>query len=238
VLDLLLPRRCAVCAASGSDLCASCRASLPRLTGPFCARCGAPVAWPVRRCLECARRRLAFASARAAVAYDTAVRALVAAWKERGLRGLAELAADVVAEVVPRPAVDALAPIPADAERARRRGYHPAAALAVELGRRWELPVEPLLARTRPARPQRGLALAERRRNVAHAFSATARPPPRMAVVDDVYTSGSTVAAAASALRASGARRVDAVTFARAVRGYTFQAQARPPPPPDATKGA
>jgi predicted amidophosphoribosyltransferase len=236
VLDLLLPRRCAVCAASGADVCAACRDSLPRLSGPLCARCGAPVAWPVRRCLECARRRLAFASARAAVAYNGAVRALVAAWKERGLRGLAELAADLVAEVVPRPAADVLAPVPGEAERERRRGYHPAAALARELGRRWELPVEPLLARPRPGRPQRGLALPERRRNVAHAFAATARPPPRVVVVDDVYTSGSTVAAAASALRASGARRVDAVTFARVVRGYTVQKRAQPQP--DATKGA
>jgi predicted amidophosphoribosyltransferase len=194
-------------------------ASLPRVRAPLCARCGAPVAWPVRRCLECARRRLAFGSARAAVLYDWAVRALVAAWKEHGLRGLAALAAELVVEVVPRPAVDVLAPVPADAERARRRGHNPAAALAGELGRRWELPVEPLLARTRYVPHQRGLALSERRRNVAGAFAATARPPPRVAVVDDVYTSGSTVATAASALRASGARRVEVVTFARAVRG-------------------
>ena len=60
MLDLLLPRRCLVCEAAGTLLCASCRARLPPLEPPLCARCGAPTAWPVARCRECAGRRLAF----------------------------------------------------------------------------------------------------------------------------------------------------------------------------------
>ena len=105
LLDLLFPQRCVVCALPGAALCPVCASSLPRLAAPLCARCGAPVAWPVARCRECSGRRIAFASARAAVAYDAGVRTLVSAWKERGLRGLASLAAEVVAEVVPRPCV-------------------------------------------------------------------------------------------------------------------------------------
>src|SRR3954464_15899236 len=112
LLDLILPVRCVVCGAGGEQLCPACRGALPRLAAPLCARCGAPVVWPVERCRECAGRRLAFASARAAVAYDPAARALVAAWKERGVRTLAALAAELVAEVVPRPAVAALAFVP------------------------------------------------------------------------------------------------------------------------------
>lgn len=158
--------------------------------------------------------------------YDDDVRSLVSAWKERGLRRLAGLAADLVAEAVPRPAVDALLAIPPDGDRSLRRGHHPAGRLAAELGRRWELPVEPLLGRARAVRPQRGLPLGERRRNVTGAFVALRSPPRHIAIVDDVYTSGSTVAAAASALRAKGARRVEAVTFARAVRGYRFPPRA------------
>src|SRR5438046_7419646 len=108
MLDLLLPQRCLVCGTGGSQLCVPCRSSLPKLEPPLCERCGAPTAWPVRRCLECAGRRLAFASARAAVAYDEQVRRLVAAWKERGLRRLAEEAAAVTAERVARPKADVL----------------------------------------------------------------------------------------------------------------------------------
>ena len=217
LLDLLLPRRCVVCSVPGATACARCTASLPRLTGTLCARCGAPVAWPVERCRECAGRRIAFVSARAAVEYDAAVRALVSAWKERGLRGLASHAASVVAEVVPPPAGQMITFVPPDGDRSVRRGHHPPGGLARELGVLWGLPVEPLLARTGPLRPQRGLARDERSRNVRGAFRARGASG-RVVLVDDVYTTGATVAAAASALRRAGAARVDVVTFARAVR--------------------
>ena len=207
-----------VCGAGGRQLCARCHGQLPRLLAPLCETCGAGTAWPVRRCRECHGRRLAFRSARAAVAYDARVRRLVAAWKERGLRRLAGDAAALVAEVVPRPDVAALVPVPPDGDRSLHRGHHPPLRLAAELARVWELPVEPLLERTRPVRPQRGLSRAERRANVRDAFRGRSRAPPRVAILDDVYTTGATVAAAATALRAVGARHIEVVTFARAVR--------------------
>ena len=176
LLDLILPVRCVVCGAGGEQLCPACRGALRRLSVPLCARCGAPTAWPVQRCRECAGRRLAFVSARAAVAYDPAVRQFVRAWKERGLRTLAAEAADAVADALPSP------------------------------------------GRTRPASRQRGLTLTDRRRNVAGAFTPAGESPPRVALVDDVYTSGSTANAASSALRKAGARRVEVITFARVVR--------------------
>ena len=218
LLDLLLPKRCAVCGAGGDQLCAVCRERLPRLEPPLCDRCGAPTAWPVARCRECTGRRLAFASARAAVAYDDDIRRLVRAWKERGLRRLAAEAAEVLVGVLPPPSSSVLTFVPPDRARSLQRGHHPAERLAQELGERWSLPVLPLVARTRPASRQRGLALADRRRNVAGAFAPASETPRAVTLVDDVYTSGATAAAAASALRKAGARRVDVVTFARVVR--------------------
>jgi predicted amidophosphoribosyltransferase len=146
------------------------------------------------------------------------VRALVAAWKERGLRRLAAVAADVVVEVVERPRVAALTFVPPDGDRNLRRGHHPAERLARELAERWELPVEPLLGRARPVKRQRGLSLAARRANVRGAFVSSGRGQGAVALVDDVYTSGATAGAAATALRRAGARRVEVVTFARAIR--------------------
>ena len=195
-----------------------CRAGLRLLAGPCCARCGAPAAWPVARCRECSGRRLAFSSARAAVAYARPVARLVAAWKERGLRRIAGFAAELVADVVSAPRADALTFVPPDNERNLKRGHHPAARLADELSERWSLDVLELLSRPGWQRPQRGLPLAERRRNVRRAFRPVGEAPRTVVLVDDVYTSGATVAAASSALRKAGARRVDVVTFARAVR--------------------
>jgi predicted amidophosphoribosyltransferase len=78
--------------------------------------------------------------------------------------------------------------------------------------------VVPLLRRKPGRSPPKGLTLAERRRNVRGAFAAIEAVPTTIVLVDDVYTSGATVSAAATALRKSGARRVEVVTFARAVR--------------------
>jgi len=133
------------------------------------------------------------------------------------LRGLAEFAAATLADVVARPDVVVVTFVPADPLRRLRRGHRPAADLARLLGARWELPVEDLLAR-KPGSPQRGLSLVARRANVRGAFHATASAPPRVLLVDDVYTSGATASEAASALRKAGARQVHVAAFARATR--------------------
>jgi predicted amidophosphoribosyltransferase len=218
LFDLVLPQRCVACGLAGAVCCAACTQSLIRLCEPLCARCGAPTAWPVERCNECAGRRLAFLSARAAVTYAGAARPLVRAWKERGLRPVGSLAAELVVEVVPRPAADVITYIPPDGDRSLKRGHHPAERLARELAARWQLDAVPLLGRARRVRRQTGLPLRERRRNVRGAFAARGSVPARVILVDDVYTTGATAAAAATALRAAGSRVVHVVTFARAVR--------------------
>ncbi|MDX6473065.1 MAG: hypothetical protein QOK22_1881 [Gaiellaceae bacterium] len=175
--------------------------------------------WPVARCRECAGRRLAFATARAAVAYDEPVRRLVAGWKERGLRRLADAAAAVMAERLERPSDAVVTFVPPDGNRRLTRGYHPAERLAAGLAASWDLPCEALLVRTRPSQRQRGLPLPDRRRNVAGAFRAV-RPLSRaVLLVDDVYTTGATAHAASAALVDGGAAAVHVVTFARTLRG-------------------
>jgi len=217
MLELLLPQRCVACGRSGVQLCDRCHRALPRLRPPWCERCGAPTAWPVRRCAECTGRRLAFVYARAAVAYDDRVRALVASWKERGLRRFARVAAELVVEQVLRPETGTITFVPPVRDRWLKRGHHPAERLAHELGDIWQLPALPLLRGPDAAPHQRGASLVERRRNVRGAFVG-GEASGRVCLVDDVYTSGATANAAASALRKAGARRVEVVTFARALR--------------------
>jgi ComF family protein len=188
------------------------------VSAPLCARCGAPTAWPVERCRECAGRRLAFATARAAVCYAGPARSLLRRWKEGGLRPLAAIAAEIVAGQVARPAADVITYIPPDGDRSLRRGHHPAAALARGLGERWGIEAAPLVVRTRTVARQTGLAQDERRRNMRGAFAAAGPVRGVVVLVDDVYTTGATVGAAATALRQAGAGRVEVVTLARAVR--------------------
>lgn len=218
LVDAFLPERCAICERPGDALCPLCGALLVRLRPPVCERCGAPGPWPVRRCAECAGRRLAFASALAAIVYDEPARAFVRAWKERGRRGLAREAAQLVLETIPRPDVDALVHVPGDPERARERGDVPPRALARALADDWETPVADLLRRGRALPRQRGLGLAARKHNVRRSVFAVGEAPPLVCLVDDVYTSGATADACAAALRRAGARRVQVVTLARAVR--------------------
>ena len=150
--------------------------------------------------------------------YAGPARALVHAWKERGVRRASGLAAELILSHAEAPTVDAVTAVPADGERLLRRGHHPAERLARELARRWDLPASRLLVRTRASSRQTGLRLVERRRNVVGAFAAKGVVPERVLLVDDVYTTGATVSAAADALLAGGARTVRVLTFARTVR--------------------
>ena len=124
----------------------------------------------------------------------------------------------LVAEVIASPDVDALAHVPGDPERAWERGSVAPRGLAVALSSLWQMPAADLLRRTHSFPRQRGLGLAERRRNVRGSVRTAAGVPRSVCLVDDVYTSGATADACASALRRAGARRVEVVTLARAVR--------------------
>ena len=221
-LDLVFPRSCVACGVAADLLCADCRARVRILGPPCCECCGAPTAWPVLRCRECAGRAPTFLTARAAVAYAGPVPPLVRAWKERALRRVADLAVELVSDTVERPAADVITYIPGDPGRQLTRAAHPAAALAHGLGEQWSLPGERLLRRTRRVPRQTGLSLAERRRNVRGVFDADGGAlragSPRVVLVDDVYTTGATVSSAAAALLRGGAATVCVVTFARALR--------------------
>jgi competence protein ComFC len=219
LLDLLIPARCALCGHGGDPVCPACLAALPVLGGPGCARCGKPTAEPVADCRECQGRRLGFDTAVAAIAFEGGGRDLVVRFKDSGLRGLGELAAGVVATVVPRPDCDVVTWVPADRWRTIQRGYHPAQVLAAALAHRWQLPAQGLLGAAPLRRAQRGLDHAARRRNVRDAFHP--REPlrgRRVALVDDVYTTGATLSACGTALRRGGAGAVAAVSLARVVR--------------------
>lgn len=109
----------------------------------------------------------------------------------------------------------AIVAVPPQRMRLRRRGFDPAGALATSLAERLGVPLAACLARRDRARRQVGTSRAQRRRAGRISIEAHAQPPPRVLLVDDVHTTGSTLEACARALRAAGCRDIAAVTYAR-----------------------
>jgi predicted amidophosphoribosyltransferase len=113
-------------------------------------------------------------------------------------------------------------PVPLHRWRLWSRGFNQSALVAAELGRRWQLPVDPLaLRRVRATPPLKGMSHGQRRSAVSGAFKVD--PGYDLAgrtnlLIDDVLTSGSTAEACAGALRKAGARRVELISWARVVR--------------------
>lgn len=222
LLDLILPPRCAGCGAPGALACCSCRAELlrePAPGRPDPPPPGLPDCW-------------------SATAYDGAARRMILACKERGRTALVPVLAASVSACVTAWAAGRgvfrgvwLVPVPSARAASRRRGHDPvravAAAAARQLCRRGRpAALAPLLRQSRRVADQAGLGSVERAVNLSGAFEvvpgAAARPRPSdgcleaadVVLVDDIVTTGTTLAEAARALRAAGAEPSAAVTIA------------------------
>ena len=242
---LLLPAECLVChgllAADRADdlVCPVCRSRWRPVRPPWCERCGQPEPHfgPCRLCREWPG---ALGTVRSAVWLDAGARITTHAFKYRDLPRIAEDMAAAMTRLVPAPPARAqLVPIPLGAKRLRARGYNQSLWLARALARRWRLPVRSeLLVRTRDTRTQTALTPAARLANVAGAFavrngeggirnvaassgslhdhSALRTPHSALVLIDDVFTTGATLAEAARALEQAGFTTISAVTFGRA----------------------
>lgn len=200
-------------------------AVLAGLAPPLCASCGRPCRPEAIVCSRCARR-LAGADPIAgsgppgtdrswsSAPHEDVARNLVTALKFRRLLPVAGLMADRIQWLAPASVLSGtIVPVPTTPLRSRARGFDPAAELAAALAERTGLPVASCLAR-RGAGRQLG---RRRARRIGHPprIRTIGEVPRSALLVDDVLTTGATLSACARALRAAGAARVAAVTFAR-----------------------
>jgi ComF family protein len=196
-------------------VCTRCLEALTLIDGrDACVRCGAPM--DRTGCGQCADTSFAFSSARCAATLARPASRIVTVYKDAGERRLAPVLAGLLRDAAGEWAarVDAITWIPASRSACARRGFDHAELLACELARGTGLPCLRLLALA-SARDQRGLDAAARRANLAGAYAAVSEPPSHVLLVDDVFTTGATLDAAAAALLEAGAHQVRALAFAR-----------------------
>jgi ComF family protein len=229
-LDTLYPPICLACRAATSEagaLCSSCWRAMRFIERPFCDRLGTPFEHDLGEGLlspQAVTDPPVFQRARAVARFeDGPARRLVHRLKysDRGELAapmgawMARAGADVLAEA------DAITPVPLHARRLWTRRFNQAAALGREIARRAGKPFEPaLLRRVKATRSQVGLSREQRVQNMQGAFRAAPAASVqgrRIALVDDVLTSGATANAAARALLRAGAAQVDLIVFARVV---------------------
>ncbi|WP_338034921.1 ComF family protein [Lamprobacter modestohalophilus] len=239
-IDLLYPPTCALCGApgdAGRDLCAGCHADLP-LIGAHCARCAKPfpvaaldhdstATWPhaAGLCGHCQRQPPPFERCIAAFRYEDPLPILVGGIKFQSklnlIRLLGELLAEKLEDERQRPGwqpPEAILPVPLHPRRLRVRGYNQALELARLVSRRLDIPINHRCCqRMRSTQAQSALNEQLRFSNIHGAFEVTSTRtlPRRIAILDDVVTTGATVSELARVLKRAGCERIDIWALAR-----------------------
>lgn len=224
-LNNMLPQACLLCG-TGSDhalLCADCNAALPRLPGTRCAMCALPLP-DGDICGACLSHPPRYDRTTAVFAYAFPVDALIQRFKYGGSLALAPLLGGVLGSAVAEPA-DLIIPMPLSSQRLRERGFNQALEIARGVGRMTGIPVVADACRKiMETRPQAALPWKERTKNIRGAFVCDADlSGKRVAVIDDVMTSGATVNELARNLRRAGAAHISAWVVARTLPGGRFK---------------
>jgi competence protein ComFC len=221
-LDIFFPQWCIGCGKEGEFICDSCRRSLPRIMPPLCPRCGRPQTSGIL-CSSCVSWQAKINGIRSPFRFDGVIRQAIHQLKYRNLRTLAQPLAGLLQDYLATNPLsgEVLVPVPLHQKRLRERGYNQSRQLARELGKLISLPVvDDCLIRHRLASPQtRAVTVEERRRNVADAFSCRdgRLKGKQVLLVDDVSTSGATLDAGATVLKAAGAASVWGLVVAREI---------------------
>ena len=220
LIDLFYPQRCVGCERRASDLlCRACFEALPEVGRPVCGRCGMPTAFDTFVCEECKNVDFGFESATAPLRYEGVGEEIVHVLKYRGYtRVVDRLAAPLMVGALDGDyRFDAVVPVPLHRSRLRRRGFNQAELLARGVAQKIKAPVLDTLQVVRRTRDQVDLSAAERRENVAGAFSSKSRVRGRTLLIDDVFTTGATMSSCAGTLVRAGATEVHALSLCRTV---------------------
>ena len=227
LLHRLFPATCLLCLDPGQppalDLCRGCEHDFPHNV-PACIRCAMPVSAGGETCGSCLRRRRVYDAAFAPYRYEFPLDVLIHRFKYGGQIAIGRILGTLLARRLlerGRACVDAIVPVPLHAAREAKRGYNQAREIAMFTAELIGIPLEDRIARRpRATVEQTALPAAARKLNLRGAFEIRASSVPlRVAIVDDVLTTGSTVDEMSTVLKAAGVRWVEVWAVARAGDG-------------------
>lgn len=235
LLHLLFPPRCPFCDrvlfhslfAQSPLVCRECQGIPEYVKEPACCKCGKPLQDEREEyCYDCSRKDLAYAQGKALWAYKDPVKGSLYRFKYQNRREYAgyyslELAR-AYGEWIRRCGISAVVPIPLSRKRLRQRGFNQAELVARKLGKEMGLPVFPeLLLRVRDTRAQKELNDEERKNNLKRAFKSSANKVQldHILLIDDIYTTGTTMNEAAKELKRAGATEIYCLSISIG-RGY------------------
>ena len=223
--ELFFPRRCPVCdkpvRPAGCLICAACKHKLKYVSEIHCLKCGKPLVDETEEyCRDCRKKKHKFVQGKSLYEYKSAA-GTIYRFKYAKRREYAEFLgkemAEHFSEDMKRWKAEALIPVPIHKSRKRQRGYNQAELLAVEISRRTGIPVKKnLLVRSKKTVPQKMLKDAERQNNLKKAFKIGQNDVKlsTIIIIDDIYTTGSTVNEMADILNRVGIDKVYVLTLA------------------------
>lgn len=220
ILDLLFPRCCPVCGdivlPKGENICPGCVSKLSFVTLPVCKKCGKELESDVLEyCYDCTNRKKSFESGFALLNYDKIASQSMAKIKYKNKREYLDFYGEAMVlrfgKQFLRLGAQALVPVPVHPSRKRARGFNQAEVLADHMSAGLGIPVIiDLLVRNKKTAPQKQLNPSERLHNLEQAFGADlgGRWVDTVILVDDIYTTGSTVEACTRVLKRAGVKTV------------------------------
>ena len=232
---LLYPHRCPGCnilLESGADWCTKCRISLMHaINQRYCPRCASTLGphqeyqFSTKECPLCKKFSLPLNNICRLGIYEQALSKAIINFKYNhdiyGLNILAKMLSEIIKEQNWFDEIEAFCPIPAHWTRRIHRGFNQSAVLAERISAFTSKPVILLLKKVRPTPSQTGLSFAQRKLNIQGAFEVAGKwnlASSKICLIDDVMTSGSTLAEAARTLKRAGAKKIFAAVLARAER--------------------
>lgn len=230
ILDIIYPVRCPVCdeivIPKGERICSPCKKRLPYIGEPRCKKCSKPIEQEEREyCSDCEHKNFQFVKGFSLWSYDKAMKHSIAEFKYHNKKEYAKFYIQEMVQhyedIIKKLSPDVIVPIPIHRSKYLERGYNQADILARGLGNALKLPVlSKLLIRNKKTLPQKQLSDKERLRNLQEAFDfnkkgleSFQREINRVLLVDDIFTTGSTIEACTNVLKANGIKDIFFITL-------------------------